>query len=93
MSSDVVNPEHKLVGDNCKIENVKLQIVDKYNKVHQTGKEVKQQYFIVSDGARITQSHEGTDNAEVKVHWWYDPGTAVRYFVLYDVTGQNCKIV
>jgi hypothetical protein len=73
--------------------SVEIELLDREGTVLAKSRDTRHEYnFFTSIGARITESHEGSNNAEVKTHWWYDAGTAVRYQVVYTVTGVNCQL-
>ena len=94
---DIINPGILTPGSTCKIDNVILILQDKdRNPLATTSKGERDAIspfppYVSKFGARIVDSHEGTTNMEVKVHWFFDIGTAVRYQILYLLSGDDCN--
>jgi|SwirhirootsSR2_FD_contig_71_2244150_length_1111_multi_2_in_0_out_0_2 hypothetical protein len=93
---DIISPGARMIatgGGSCTINNVYLNLLDKNYNVVDSGKNTQYRpLFWATIGASVIASQEGTDNAATAVHWWYDVGAAVRYQVMYVVTGNNCVL-
>ena len=84
-------------GNQCKISDVNIQHLDNNYNVIATGTDPKQEKTILgitvaSLGTRLIHSNIDTSDPTVKIHWWYDPGVAVRYSPIYTVDHPGCSI-
>lgn len=92
---DVINAGSTLPNSNCTIDDVILELVNKHGVLISTTSNGKRDanglVGLSHIGARITESHENTGNLETKVHWFYDPGAALRYKIHYFFKGDDCN--
>jgi Zn-dependent metalloprotease len=89
---DVINQGRFLSGTGCIIDDIVLELLNSnYETVATTSRGSPDAQF-GSTGARIISDYEETNNEEVKVHWWFDAGSAVRYKLRYYLTGKDCNL-
>jgi len=93
---DIINQGVHTQGSQCTIDNVILILQDKEGKFLATTSKgqpdaIAPPPYISKFGARVVDSHEGTNNMEVKIHWFFDSGTAVRYHIMYLLSGKDCN--
>jgi len=83
----------------CPITDIFLELLDNHGGVIGTttlgGPDVVSHYGpfgALSFGARLVQTspNAGAGDPHVKVHWWFDVGSAVRYQIHYFSTGTDC---
>jgi hypothetical protein len=98
---DLLYPTSKITtntGASCKVVDVYVKLLDRnYNEIKRTSTTNPASALIIwpasTIGVYVAKEHPGTDRAAADIHWWYDMGTAVRYQLLYTVTGgQDCAI-
>jgi Zn-dependent metalloprotease len=89
---DTINAGKIVTGQGCLISNVELLLLDSDYQIRSRTSPGGPDAHFGSTGARIVRANVGTDNAEVQVHWWFDIGSAVRYKLLYSLSGTNCNL-
>jgi Thermolysin metallopeptidase, alpha-helical domain/Fungalysin/Thermolysin Propeptide Motif len=89
---DPISGGKTVSGPGCIISAINLHLLDSDYKLKAVTSPGGPDAIYGGTGARITSHNSGTNDPLVNVHWWFDAGSAVRYKIVYSITGVGCDL-
>ena len=80
------------LGSGCTVSDVVLELFDNQNNSVASQRFGEPQAISNGTGANIVSRNLGGTDLEVHVHSWHDFGQAVRYRLVYSITGNGCSL-